>query len=202
VKKKVAQALLVCMATLVLFLCAYYEKTKQVYDRIETERTKTSARIGNSDEETLGNYLNLIPSNIVLLLQDHEWGFCLVSEDEMNEISKRYGYTDRLIGLSVYSERLIYVSNKRIDSVLHEVWHAVDSILGDLSEQKEAESIYRAEVKAFLKAYPETNELNAADASEYFAEAFQQYILSEETLKESCPKTYDYLRDILYALNN
>lgn len=191
------QAFLVFVFMITLFCCVIkqnreIERNKEL--KIEQEEKHINAKIGISDEDTLSNYLSYMPNEVTNTLLDNHWSYMLCSDSQMNEIAKEYGYKQQLIGLSVYDQKIIYISNKRIDTVIHETWHAVDSILGFPSKHKSSMKIYKEEKEAFLNAFPSVIDENSSTSMEYFAEAFQRYVMEKQTLRESCPKTYKYIK--------
>lgn len=191
-------SLLVSMITFVLMMMflshAHYKETKTIGNEIESEESGVNAKIGSTDEEILYNYINCVPEDIITLLQNNGWGYVIYSEDQMEELGEAYGYEQKIIGLSVYDSHLIYISNMRLDTVIHEIWHAVDSILEFPSQSDEALSVFSEEKKTFLKTFPSVTYANSSSPTEYYAEAFQEYVLDEDSLKEQCPKTYELIK--------
>ena len=152
-------------------------------------------RVGENSSETLQNYLNVLPEDVTQLLMIYKWGYVVDSEDEMAYLAMRYGYDDKIIGLTVYDNRIIYLPENRIDSLIHETWHAVDSIQDFPSKNASSVSIYEEERDSFVEMFPECAEANVSSSEEYFAESFQKYVLNKEALKLSCPKTYNYIQE-------
>lgn len=205
-KKRIILTLSLLVSMMVLLSHAYYKEPKRLENEVETEiganESIVNAKIGSTDEETLYNYINCVPENIITLLQNNGWGYVIYSEDQMKELGETYGYKQKIIGLSVYDSHLIYVSNMRIDTVIHEIWHAVDSILEFPSQSDEALSIFSEEKKTFLKTFPNVTYDNSSNPTEYYAEAFQEYVLDKGSLKEQCPKTYELIEESVKKCTN
>ena len=203
--KNAIKIISVFLITIILFTTAiityhYIVKERAYNDKLLEETMDLSVKQGATPDETFRNFLLMIPNDVTKLLLQEGWGYSLNSSEEMLEIAKQYGYEDGLLGLCDYQNKIIYVSEDRMETVIHEVYHAVDSILGFPS--KNNESIYNTEHDTFLKQFPLVSEDNTDNVMEYFAEAFQRYIINGSQLKKSCPETYDYLTSVIEICKN
>jgi Mlc titration factor MtfA (ptsG expression regulator) len=88
---------------------------------------------------------------------------------------------------------------------IHEIGHAIDyKVNGNVmlreSNSKEFKALYEEEsqlmepISNSLAGYAATNE------EEYFAEAFQQYILFPENLQQTAPETYAFMKEFVAEL--
>ena len=81
-------------------------------------------------------------------------------------------------------------------SLCHEVGHALDEYTKASAAQK-FNQMYIAE-KELLQSSGSSNYANSKE--EYFGEAFNQYCLRKDLLKETCPQTYAYIDNIVSSL--
>lgn len=87
-------------------------------------------------------------------------------------------------------------------TLFHEIGHMLDfkyypgAII--LSKSRTFKDIYKEEKSNFRTDHSEL-EYFIADSTEYFAQAFAEYLLKPERLQERCPKTYEYID---YRVNN
>lgn len=168
---------------------------------INISRQKYSAKqnINRSikNEHNKRYYMNKIPKSVSRLLKIYNWKYVFVDDKKINHISRKYGYHQAILGLSVYNDHIIYASKNDKSVVLHETFHALDSIFYFPSKSKEATHIYKKEQNKFLNAFKDISKINTSLQVEYFAEAFQEYLLEKDKLKEECPKTYMFLHRII-----
>lgn len=94
-----------------------------------------------------------------------------------------------------YTEKRIYIRNRAANksTIYHEVGHAVDAI-NDFEDtfSTDLEQTRQEELGNFKSTFA-TNNANADNASEYFAEATYRYLTSPEQLNEACPRTFEYV---------
>lgn len=81
-------------------------------------------------------------------------------------------------------------------SLCHEVGHALDEYT-KASAAPEFYQMYLAE-KGVLQSSGSSNYVSSKE--EYFGEAFNQYCLRKDLLKETCPQTYAYIDNIVSSL--
>ncbi len=201
-KKKGTQILLVLLFVATLFVGTIYDKYTKIEQKIEQNDSYIGSYIDENDEYTFSNYIFLAPDCVRTLLLNNGWCYILSTSEELKELAVKYGYEEDIIGLTIYSEHKIYISNERIDTVIHEMFHAVDCILDFPSKTDEALTIYADEKETFLSTFPTIAYINTSSSCEYFAEAFQQYVFYGDALQESCPKTYVWIEKILSKCEN
>lgn len=194
-RNRILQAFVVLAFMASLLSGATFYAKKDVQYTTDAKMEELHVKAGENSSETLQNYLDVLPSEVTQLLMVHQWGYIVDSEDEMAYLAMRYGYDEKIIGLTVYDNHIIYLPEDRIDSLVHETWHAVDYIQGFPSKEADSIEIYNAERELFQEAFPECAEANVSSPAEFFAESFQKYVLNNEALKVSCPKTYDYIKN-------
>lgn len=94
------------------------------------------------------------------------------------------------------SKPVIIVESAYLDStLLHEVGHAIDYVLGDvkfISEDNEFLNIYEEEKEIFFS----NNEYIKNSSKEYFAESYVLFCNKPYDLKAKAPKTYEYFKKI------
>lgn len=143
---------------------------------------------------TLSAYLDNIPEDVLQAVFSYGYTIQLV-----DSIDEEYGLK-YVSGITIpETKQIILESNdkKFRQTVAHEVFHAFDDYLGFISDEEEFRGIYEAEkdlmqVTGYLSAGQ-----HKASPKEYFAEACQMYIYDAETLKESAPRTYSFIDDLL-----
>lgn len=85
------------------------------------------------------------------------------------------------------------------DTVYHELGHFLAWIAGNVDKKSEFATIYQEEKGKYTgvrKAYVTQN------TSEYFAESYRDYILSNASLKKNRPKTYAYVKNAVQIIQN
>lgn len=83
-------------------------------------------------------------------------------------------------------------------SLVHEMGHAID-FMSDMQYSSGIECIRLMEYNELSKL----NNVNPSDVSsynEYFAECLQQYFKNSSNFKTACPKSYDYINNIVNNL--
>lgn len=81
-------------------------------------------------------------------------------------------------------------------SVCHEVGHALDEYT-KASKTAEFKQIFNQE-KGLLQSSGSSN--YGTSAEEYFGEAFNQYCLRNDLLKQTCPNTYSYIEQLVSSV--
>lgn len=139
-----------------------------------------------------------IPSNVRNKLLASGWKFYVTSY----KIQGRY-YTGNvsgsIAGVTSYSKKTIYVSHRdspvKRQVIIHEVGHAWDYYKGLLSESKEFKAIFKEEKYKFNDLDAIGDGHHISNSTEYFAEAFSNYIKAPNSLKKSAPKTYNFIKN-------
>lgn len=107
------------------------------------------------------------------------------------------GYDEHVVGVWLPDANAISVGyNMPEISLCHEVGHALDEYT-KASATPEFYQIYLAE-KGLLQSSGSSNYVNSKE--EYFGEAFNQYCLRKDLLKETCPQTYAYIDSIVSSI--
>lgn len=71
----------------------------------------------------------------------------------------------------------------------HELGHFLAYVSGNRDKTSEFASIYNSE----KTNYP-GNKSRISNASEYFAQAYEDYTKSASALRKACPQTYNYIK--------
>lgn len=102
----------------------------------------------------------------------------------------------------------IVIKEKRLldnDSLAHELGHYAEHTFGNLASTEEFRLIAAEEMDAFSSSLVlcSTNPMYAKESfeesgkyTEYFADTFGSYCLYPTFLKMTCPKTYEYMRNL------
>jgi hypothetical protein len=81
-------------------------------------------------------------------------------------------------------------------AALHEFGHWLDWSHSWLSGSDEFLEVYHAEKNSFHR-HIDREPHYISVPTEYFAESFTRYLVNLDTLKEHCPKTYNYISNII-----
>lgn len=93
-----------------------------------------------------------------------------------------------------------YTSRQYVNSVVaHEYGHFLDFLTNESSALPEFIQIYEMEKVNFKVDY--SHEYSISDKSEYYAQAFSEYILNPQRLQENTPATYSYIQRDLNSLS-
>ncbi len=144
-----------------------------------------------------GNWVS-VPGNIRQSIINNGWRIEVTS----NDFATKYGYPKNgILALTVYNDKVSYIGLRdgSASSVVHEVGHIVDSINGYPSLCEEFVNIWGYEKDSFASVFT-THEGNYDSSGEYFAEAFWRYVSNGETLRNSCPDTYNYLSNLCSSM--
>ena len=104
-------------------------------------------------------------------------------------------------GITTYADKTIDIKNnegliKR--SIVHEIGHFFDCSLGFISESDEfLNDIYPSEKDNFKYTYTTKSKHEISDVYEYFASTFDEYITNPDNLEQCCPRTYEFLKNIV-----
>ena len=82
--------------------------------------------------------------------------------------------------------------------ILHEMGHFVSELNNGAGKSKNFASVYKAE-KSKYKGSQRSYILSTSE--EYFAQSFAEYSSNPRTLKKQRPKTYNYIRSKINAIN-
>lgn len=154
------------------------------------------SHISENIQKELNKYLLQLPENIHTLLKTSNWKI-YTTKDNLGDLYFN-GTIDNVSGVTIWSKKEIHLYENTIafeKSVLHELGHAVDCELS-INEDEIWKSIYieEKEKAIFMEDYGKSN------IKEYFADSFLHYITNQEELKKICPKTYQYIDEIISIL--
>jgi hypothetical protein len=133
------------------------------------------------------SYYNRVPQNVRSRFEADGWKIQIVTYKLTYP-----GVSSRILALTVYGEKMIYISTYNAQSVIHEMGHYIDWRNGFCSDNFPADT-YASELSGFLKIDGATDSHNYSSNIEYFAEGFMMYILKPGDLKQNCPGTYDFI---------
>lgn len=138
--------------------------------------------------------------------------------ESLKQILKNYNYTFYIIknfgyaGMCIHDEKiLLFDMNNISSSFFHEVGHAIDFCLEKISSSDIFKNLYNEE-KKFL--YSNTNsrkmmflygkflEHVIESEEEFFAESFNRYFEKDEYFYKECPKTYNFIENLMSQLNH
>ena len=136
--------------------------------------------------------LSLVPIDHIIFLCKRGWQIKLTSED----LAKKYGYSDPICGITVYEDKIIYISSTEYAikrSTIHEVGHALAYELGWAEVTIEFINLYEWEGFNFTdcRSIGDGHELD--NIQEYFASVYQNMILDYEETKGEVPGTVEYI---------
>lgn len=149
-------------------------------------------------DDSLKEYLELVPEPVILAIQSEGYTIELVDDP-----GKDYNI-EHISGLTIPELKEILIKNdekKYRQAVVHEIFHAYDDTLNFISESDEFISIYNEEKEKMVVTGFISAGQYKVNEKEYFAEACQMWVYDKETLKESAPKTYDFINDLLKNLS-
>jgi hypothetical protein len=152
----------------------------------------------NYSEQNYNSFLNyylLIPLNVRERLQINGWKINLTTDNLGDD---PYG---QVVGKTVYNYKNVYLENNKYGSkaILHEVGHIVDYYEDEEgkmcwhSNSEEWQSIFEEE-KGNLRAYGQSLTI------EGFADCFEQIILNGANFQKKCPKSYNYITNIMNSI--
>jgi len=168
--------------------------------------------VGNArqrDIDALTNEVASIPEHIVNSFIADGGNIYLTSIPLEEILKKHYGInylaSAQKHGLFIVNDGIPEIwltSNVRAitAATLHEFAHYIDYSQGWLSGTAVFIEIYVKESKSFNE-YIEKEEHFIGSSEEYFAESFVWYINNPDALKEHCPETYKFFKEIIPAQN-
>jgi len=190
---KILRQTLLTLVLTILMCCPVFASDLAVYDL--TENTTPDANI-----ITQVNYFtSLLPAKVYEKLARNGWVVYIV-----DNVGNTVGmYDNNILALCVPDQRYVVLGSacQESDAILHELGHAVDAELKYPSTSRDFGLIYGEEVPIFIKTHL-TAKANTATATEYFAEAFQEYIINPTYLYNNCPKTYTFINACLNSFEN
>lgn len=209
--KRINKKLIVRFITCILIINIFSDNAQAYRDqdvlqiKIDDEREydyKSIIESNKSDYEKVSKlykYLDLIPSNIIDEFIYKSCKIVLTSESLEDRFLSKY------VLAGVFFDNKIYLSNKfdwSEQSIIHEMGHFVDyNMSGAYIPYANARA---SDAEEFLKIYEEEKnvmKLNSDkdkayyinSSQEYFAQAFEEYILNPNRLKLNSLETYKYM---------
>ena len=150
------------------------------------------------DENLMGiaqTYVERVPSKVLGAISSIGYQMQLV-----NDPAKEVGYTSNWCGVTSPSMKMIYIEAKESKfrrAIVHEIGHAFDDYLGNVSLSDEFGGIYEAEKDSFIVTGYSSDSHYKENTQEFFAEAFQMYVYDSATLQSSAPKAYDFVKNCI-----
>lgn len=160
----------------------------------------TEGNIDNSLVSYLKQELKRIPSKLLDKYFEEGGTILLTSKDISKTYYPEYNFGN-VIGIHDSIKNVIYISNSEYaidNSLIHEFGHVLDSFYDYDSRNSDFSDIYTIEKDTFEVF--STDDHYKINSREFFAEVFQQCILSPKNCKESAPKSYMFVLSKLYSL--
>lgn len=158
---------------------------------------KTEGNISNELISYLNTKLNLIPKSILSKYFGNN-GIILLTDKDIAKTYYSNPNIGRIVGLHNARKNIVYISNSKYAinyALIHEFGHVLDSLTEWKSMQEEFNNIYIKE--------KETLEVHSVDGHyktnqrEFFAEVFQQYVIANESCKNTAPKAYNFIHQMI-----
>ena len=180
-------------------------ETSETAEQLKVESKTLKVYTTTETTEKVIEQLELLPEEISKKLA----GWTIYADNkklyEIADENGEYNGTpiEYLGGISFKQSKVIFLNEEYVDtSLLHEIGHAINSEYGFLSDTEEFKNIYESEKYNFDCYVGDGDEEHCIkNTSEYFAEAFHQYLLAADLLKEDCPATYNYIDSFLNNLH-
>lgn len=184
----------------------------EIIEEETAEQLKVEAKtlkVYTTEETTaeVTEQLSLLTKEISLKLAESDWKI-YVSNEKLYEIADENGEYEGapvkyIGGITFKQSKVIFLNEEYVStSLLHEIGHAINDEYGFLSDTEEFKNIYESEKENFDCYVGDGDEEHCIkNTSEYFAEAFHQYLLAADLLKEDCPATYNYIDSFLNNLH-
>lgn len=179
--------------------------------------------------ENVYEYIYKLPLPLIERLNIEGFKFYAIKDDLTNyptlkdlkgkEPYEGYGTTwENVTALYHSKENAAFINMSRyidkrhgsLNPIIHEIGHAIDSSLYRISQTKEFKAITNKEKAEFGKLLAEIfkksqnfantkEKLYEEQINEYFAETFDCYFYNEEKLKERCPETHLFMKNIIQS---
>ena len=101
------------------------------------------------------------------------------------------GYTAEATGAFIPNLKRIIIKKNDVWLLFHEIGHYVDQNAGIINGKVPYQGIYNEERNKAPNPVNHKIRTSNSGVSEYFAEAFAEYMLDNIAFKKACPKTYD-----------
>ncbi len=186
----------------------YYINSKYLsYEKTEIKPEIVSIGIiskeGNVQDKYVSlaqSYFSKIPQNVINYLETN--GVQILITD--TNLAERFftGQYSSVMGCTVYGDKTIYIEDRNSaikSSIIHETGHMIDCLYGWASSSAEFIDCYNSEKDSFVEVGKQDNN-STSSTSEFFAEVWNQSILYPESCKESAPRSYEYVMNIMNGL--
>lgn len=156
-----------------------------------------------TDDESLKSeikdYFALIPEKLLKKFNNSGWEITITTKD----IASKY-YNGKsnasMCGLTLPDTRhIVYEadSSKFRRSILHEFAHYLDASTGFLTDYEEWQKIYQTEKDSLVVTSSYVDSHYKENSREFFAEAFQEFIINPNGVEVSSPQAFKYISDFL-----
>ena len=144
------------------------------------------------------NIMGRVPSAVLNAFTQQGWSI-YVTDSDLNArfFDNQYGGVS---GATVYADKAIYVNASKFninDAMVHEFGHFIDSNCGFVSCTQEFTDIYNEEKNTFKYTNSCGDGHEFSNTVEYFASAFDEYIINPSGCQATAPKTYEYIQRTL-----
>ncbi len=143
--------------------------------------------------ESVVNYYNMVPDNIRDAFLNDGWHIMVTTSSIHVD-----GIEDTVVAVTMFQEKMIYVSTIDAESIIHEMGHYLDGKNDFMSLDLDSRT-YAKDLNGFMQLDGATHVHNYSTTPEYFAECFYLYVTRPDDLKAYCPGTYDF---IVSGINN
>ena len=143
--------------------------------------------------ESVVDYYNMVPANVRNAFVNDGWHVMVTTDSIYVE-----GITDTVVAVTMFQEKMIYMSTLDAESIIHEMGHYVDGRNDFVSTTLDSRT-YASDLNGFMQLDGATHVHNYSTTPEYFAECFYLYVTQPDNLKSYCPGTYDF---IVESVNN
>lgn len=161
--------------------------------------------------EEVVNQLMQLPEKMVQEFANNDWHIFVTKGSIENHIGERNTAVGEptILGITFWECRTIFMpildqndfSLEQIGhATIHEFGHYFDRARGITSKSYKFQQIYNAEDRIYCENIGTA--ANTDCAEEYFAETFAAYVLNGDRLKEYCPITYEYFRNIFFEYSD
>ena len=143
---------------------------------------------------TIDEELTLVPDYILDHLYDEGWSIDIADFD----ISEKYGYEMHVVGLTIYGEHQIWITDGYIRrTTIHELGHAIDFECDWASDTYEFYDLYVSEHRNFVDITSVGDGHEYSNAEEYFASVYQNMVLDYYGTYAEVPGTCAYIERVI-----
>ena len=143
---------------------------------------------------TIDEELTLVPDYILNHLYNEGWSIDIADFD----ISEKYGYEMHVVGLTIYGEHQIWITDGYIRrTTIHELGHAIDFECDWASDTYEFYDLYVSEHRNFVDITSVGDGHEYSNAEEYFASVYQNMVLDYYGTYAEVPGTCAYIERVI-----